>query len=425
MGKVMQEFLSHGAASCCNCVLTYLSISFEIWYNHFPEAMSFGPGESILEFLNTSKDFSNGNSITIVSSFLKGTGVAPVIPMNAQICDLTSEAVVWSHTDFSLFRSAFESADQRLSPQRKLDLEDNDARFTPYLLDYFSTPEQRRNTTRYTAFRVPRDSLFDPALFVTPDLPAETHQARALLDGISDLQKRFQELDDYIWMQLNFRILRSFQGSILRFRNAIFAAFIRSHLGNQHVGPKSLISVTQRVIGPSVEREVLIRPFLTELMNAMVVRDPPPALAAAFWALCNANRASSAWTDVNSYPGIQYIIALVPQATRRPLSNLGDVFVLFSHIFWVFRHIAAYIGWDSEVSAKILTVLALNSEFGGILKVFVVLERLVLQKEYFTALLGGKLVQEWNAFCQLMWKVVAQDEQLAKKMVRFASAGLA
>jgi hypothetical protein len=306
-----------------------------------------------------------------------------------------------------------------------LDIDDDDRRFSPYVFDYFSGVEQRRNTTRYTAFKVPQDALFDPALFVKPDVPPSNHQIRTMVDDVCNFQKRFQELDDYIWMRLTLQILCSFEGSVLRFRDAIFAAFLRAHLRNQHVGANSLIPTTHRVIGSSVERHALIRPFLTELLNAMAVPDPPSALTARFWELQKADPGSSGWTAVNSYPGIQYIIALVPEATRRPLTKLGDVFVLFSQIFWVFRRIAKYFGWEPEVSGQILKVLSLNSEFGGILKVFVVLERSVLQREYFTALLGGKLVRHWNSFCQIMWEAVAKDERFSKRMVAFASADIA
>jgi hypothetical protein len=126
-------------------------------------------------------------------------------------------------------------------------------------------------------------------------------------------------------------------------------------------------------------------------------------------------------------PRHRFIIELVPEATRRVLSGFGDVFVLFSHIFWVVRKFAkrnGYTAIDDPRKLRVMKFVSLNCEFGGILKVFLFFDKLVLQNNYFIASLNEKLVKDWNSFSQMMWSTLVKDPELSRDASTFAQAQL-
>jgi hypothetical protein len=56
-------------------------------------------------------------------------------------------------------------------------------------------------------------------------------------------------------------------------------------------------------------------------------------------------------------------------------------------------------------------VLSLNSDFNGLLMVFLVFNKLVFQNNSVVELLSEKMVRDWKTFVSLMWETIASDIQ--------------
>jgi hypothetical protein len=411
--QIIQSFLNTDPEMCCRAVTDYLKVAFTLWNNHVAEAMSFGCGQSVVNFLDICNDFQAGHAITLVSRILSCKFSVVAYPSNLELCDMSSEAIVLSHFDIAVFRKAAEGADPPLGLNRAIDTEENMPRFTPYLLDYFATFDRRKRPVQVLR------TLFDEDLF------ADVSGAKdpALKTSIMEYQHNLRELEEVFRMKLLLRGVRVFHGSLVRFRNAAFAEFCRRHLRTMTIGAKQMDKTAKQILGRSNEARSLMPSVLAELLNAIKLPEPESALLHSFWAL-KKEYLQSAWKEVETYKGFSYLIALVPAATRRSLSNFGDVFVLFSHVFWVRRQIVRYFKSSEQDSTKLMKFLSLSSEFGGILKVFLFFDKLVLQNEFFTSVLDGTLVADWNSFCRIMLVTVASNEKLFNAISIFAASDL-
>jgi hypothetical protein len=399
-GPLVSAFLEKDTRLCCASVIVYLQTTFTLWYDHCSEGMSFGGGASVLEWLDASQsDFERGNSITLVSSFITRRSAIPIYPINAEICDVHSEAIILSRRDFLWVRKAFESVEPRLSLCRDVEVGDRVRRYFPFLLDFFAS--RGRNKDGVVLL-----SLFEALMDRNSD-------------GLSKLQPNLAELEDFFRLRLAFKGVRNFQKSIVRFRNATFASFSRRHV-QLAVGHKQIVTVAQELIGQSWERQSLVIPLLAELLNAAILPDPDLRLRQLFWSLRKEYLAHSS-REIISYPGIRWIIDLLPEFTRRPLTLKGDVFILFSHVFWVARKISRHFKLPPREASNLVKFLSLSSDFGGLLMVFLVFDKLVFQNNFFVGLLSEKMVRDWKTFVSVMWETIAKDAQLCADVASYAS----
>jgi hypothetical protein len=129
--ELIREILTTRTQLCAQAILTFLRTTFQLWYDHCPEGMSFGCGPSFLRFLDVSRNFANGNSVTICAPFIQGRSYVPVYPFNCELCDMSSEAIVLSHADFAVFRRAFDGAEQRAALFKAIDIDEELGRFAP------------------------------------------------------------------------------------------------------------------------------------------------------------------------------------------------------------------------------------------------------------------------------------------------------
>jgi hypothetical protein len=58
--------------------------------------------------------------------------------------------------------------------------------------------------------------------------------------------------------------------------------------------------------------------------------------------------------------------------------------------------------YEQKDLTKLLMCVSLNSEFGAILKVFVLFDKFVLQNKFFMATLDETVLHDWNSFSQMM-----------------------
>jgi hypothetical protein len=289
------------------------------------------------------------------------------------------------------------------------------------VLDYFPNVDRRKNGFTDRLFFTGQsrsDTIFDPALLVAVK-PADYF----LRNSIAESQQRLSDLEDYFRMGMNLRHVSCFQGSIRRFRNAAFSEFCRQDFKRASIRPGQMEEFARQVLRQPREDRSLVVALLPELLRIVSFPELPQSFVTRFWVLRKAYLAT-AWPDVIKVPGVRYIIELVPEATRRPLTSFGDVFVLFSHIFASVRTIGEKHAYSGEDFAKLVKFVSLNSEFGGILKVFLFFDKFVLQHKFFMSTLDEKLLHDWNAFSQVMWSMIVQDRQLSPDVSQFVTAGL-
>jgi hypothetical protein len=171
------------------------------------------------------------------------------------------------------------------------------------------------------------------------------------------------------------------------------------------------------------EDRSLVGAFLQKLLRVVKFPDLPDTFHPRFWPLRKAYLAN-AWPEVIDMRGVRYIIALLPEVTRRPLASFGDVFVLFTHMFACVRTIAQRhgYGYGGEDFTRLIKFVSLNSEFAGILRVFLLFDTFVLQNRFFISTLDEHVLQNWNAFSQIMVSMIVQDQSLSADVSAFVTA---
>jgi hypothetical protein len=406
LAPLVSAFLEKDVRLCCASVIVYLQRTFTLWYDHCSEGMSFGSGQQVLEWLDAAQsDFECGNSITLVSAFIAHRSAVPIYPINAEICDVHSEAIILSRRDFRWVREAFKAVEQRLSLCREVEKDDRVPTYFPFLLDFFASRARHRDG--FVFLSKPRSSsLFKDLMDRNSGAPSKLHA-------------NLVELEDFFSLSLAFKGVRNFQKSIARFRDAAFASFLRDHV-HLGVGHRQIVTVAQELIGQSSERQSLVIPLLVELLNAAILPDPDTRLRQHFWSLRKDYLAQSSG-EIISYPGKKWIIDLLNEFTRRPLTLKGDVFILFSHVFWVVRKISRYFKLPAREASNLVKFLSLSSDFSGLLMVFLVFDKLVFQNNFFVGLLSEKMVRDWKTFVAVMWDTIAKDTQLCADVASYAS----
>jgi hypothetical protein len=424
---VVQQFLGQEPVSCCSAVLLYLRITFELWFNHSADGMSFGCGVSFLEFLDGSKDFLVGNSVTIVGSIINCKHRIPVCPSNAEFGDNSSEPVVMSLCDFDLFKRAFESVEPRIPLFETVVVTDVVSRFCPYLLDYFPVYETKRAPFKEHPVIMPgnlpvitlhQDSIFEQAIGINIVLPSLEFTRYTLKKAIIDAQMQMEELEDFLRLKVSLRNLRDFQRSIVRVRNYCFSRYCRKLFRDMNAGASPIGAVAKPILSQAVEVRRLVHPFLSELMNFSVAPDLPPDLNNRFRVL-RANYQATAWNEILTFPGIRRVFELVPELTNRQLDSVGDIFLLFGKIFWSIRIITKHFA-SPQYTQKLMKFLALNSQFDGVLKFFLFFDKFVLQTEFFTSIIAPRVVEDWNLFGKMMLSTISQDDKLLMAIFEYA-----
>jgi hypothetical protein len=97
--------------------------------------------------------------------------------------------------------------------------------------------------------------------------------------------------------------------------------------------------------------------------------------------------------------------------TNRSLERMGDFFLLFGKIWWSIRIIVGHFAATRDTE-RVMKFMALNSNFGEILRIFMYFDRVLLQTEFFTSHLAATVVKDWHSFCKAMRRVIAQDDKL-------------
>jgi hypothetical protein len=418
---LIREMMGRNIELCATVILRFLKITFELWYAHCPSGMSFGCGPSFLLFLHESENFGNGNSVTIANCFHQCRLSVPVYPFTCELCDMSSESMVFSHCDFQTFRQAFQGAEPRAALFKSIEVTDRLSRFAPYVLDYFPNVDRRKKPISdrllFTG-ATPLDTLFEPSLFYAVGI-----EAGNLRTEIAEDQQKLADLDDVFRMRVHAQFAHSFQQSIRRYRNATFAAFCQNDLRRISIRPGQMGDVARKILKQPREDRSLVFALLPELLRVVTFQELPATFLPRFWALRKAYLAT-AWVSVIKTPGVQYVIELVPEATRRPLTSFGDVFLLFSHIFSSVRTIGGKHAYAEADFTNVVKFVSLNSEFGGILKVFLFLDKFVLHNEFFMTTLDDQLLQDWNWFSRMMLSTMVQDSGLSADVSKFVTTEL-
>jgi hypothetical protein len=418
----MQDFLGRFPDLCCAAVLSYLRKSFEFWYDHSPEGMSFGCGRTFIGFLDGSADFRVGNSVTIVASFLKCKARVPVCPSSAESCEIPCEPIVFSHFDFEVFRKAFRATEAKAAHFDMIVVTEKAPRFAPYQLDFFPAAVAKPNRNRHCLiaidnledFVVDSDPIFEQAIQKSITLDSVEFDTYKIKRSIAECQLRLRDMEDFLYIKLDLKRTRHFQKSICRARDYCFARYCHKFVPTLAWESHGIEGTVRHLLVNSPEIDCLTGPLLAELVNAVTVPDPPSSLDRRF-AKLRKSYMEKAWGELLAHPGVRYVIELVPEVTRRQHTQFGNVFVLFTHIFAEVREICEYFGCQQE-SAKVVKFLALNSDFKEILKVFLFFDPLVFQAEFLTHHLGTKRVADWNAFCNVMRATIQQDPDLVREV---------
>jgi hypothetical protein len=158
--------------------------------------------------------------------------------------------------------------------------------------------------------------------------------------------------------------------------------------------------------------------LLAELLNAAAMPQIDGHICERFGRV-RRDYLTDCWREVASFPGVRYVISLLPESTRRSLTGKGDIFVLFSHVFWVAGKICRHFKAKPAEHTRLVRFLSLSPEFPGILMVFLVFDTLVFQNDFFMALLDEKLLTNWKKFVEVMWETMDQDEELCTEVAKY------
>jgi hypothetical protein len=422
ISEVIHELAASAPEMCSSSVLTYLTITFELWYNHCPAGMSFGCGVPFLAFLKESGDFTLGNSISIAHAFFQNRRMVLVYPFNIELCVMACESLVFSRCDFQMFRKAFDGVEQRSAIFNAIDVDDPVPRFSPYCLDFFPSLDRRRNGCygRRLLFpvRTRDDTLFDRSLFAEVKCDDPTVQA-----AIAEDQQRLLELEDCFRMKVIFRHSHRFHESLVRYRNAAFGRYCENEFRGRRILPHEMEGVAGQFLKHPRDDPSLVAAILPELLRVAAVPELPPHLHERFWKIRQSYLATY-WQEFHPAKGSSDVSKIAPQATQRPLQNFGDVFQLFSHLFGAVEKIRKKHGSPSGDFVKFVKFVSLGSQYEDIIQVFLLFDKLVFQNKFFISALNEKLVKVWSTFTQIMWSLVLKDKELATVILQYSGADL-
>jgi hypothetical protein len=386
--------------------------------------MSFGCGESFAAFLKGSRDALVGNSVKdeIVSTLLKCRKWVPVTPSHCELPRPYSEFIVFSSWDFGAFRRAFEGA--KVPFFDRIELEEPAPRFAPYLLEHFPlyTPDTTQSISIVSLERIPDfciapDQISEEAIARNLTLSGSTFEEYSLKRSIAEAKEQMRELEELLHLRLCTRKLRRFQRSIVHFSECCFSRYCSSLFKGIDFRTTTIEAIAEPFLSGPCARS-LVKPFLAELLNFVEFGDPPRSVKTKFIQFMRSHM-EVGWTEMPSFRGIRKIIDIIPEPTKRQLSRFGDIFQLWSHVFWSVHKICNYFGALSSQHRKLVKFLSLNCEFEDILKVFMFVDGQIIQKGYFTTILKQSLVRDWSLFITIMYETIAKDFELCAEVTEF------
>jgi hypothetical protein len=92
-------------------VARFLTISFEIWWNHTGEGVGFISGDAVLRSL---KGIADGSTVDITSALVGSLGECPVLPSFIGFCKMASETLIVSGCDCQLLVTGLRPVANRL-----------------------------------------------------------------------------------------------------------------------------------------------------------------------------------------------------------------------------------------------------------------------------------------------------------------------
>jgi hypothetical protein len=272
LSELIREMLGCRAAVCARAIMELPRTTFDLWFHHCPEGMSFASGASFSGFLSDCNDFRSGSSLTVAAAFTQTRRCVPVYPFNCELCDMSSESVILSHQDFAAFRKAFEGAEQRSALFKAIEVDEQLPRFSPYLLDFFPNIDRRRNSyVGRLIFSRRGDTLFDSRWFV---------------DVVTEEQQRMLDLEDFFRLRLVMRNVHRFQKSVARFRNAAFSRFCHMLLDGRQIRPRKMAEVAAFILNhPPRDDRSLVGSLLLQILNVVTLPEVPVDFQPRFWEL--------------------------------------------------------------------------------------------------------------------------------------------
>jgi hypothetical protein len=422
--RLIQILLAGHAMVCCDEMMRYLQISFDLWYCFSPEGMSFRPGESFRQFLAGSGDFYVGNSILIVSSLMKCKRRTPICPVLAECPELQHESIILSSVDFQLFGCAFRGMDPKMPFFDSIKSE-TFQRFVPFLLEYFPTyPPSKILAPPIISlpcpdFEIPApDQVFEQAIARRLRLSNPLFDEYSLKKSILEQRNKMTDMEDFVRFQYCLQTLRAQQASLLLLRNFCVGRYCRGFFTVLNVQANSLDKVTASFLNAHCDVRRLMHPFLVALLNFVKFRVPPEILAKRFAPL-RAQYEETAWAGILELRAHRQVMQLMPEVTRRKLTGIGDKFVMLSRVFTRARQVCTYYGASHGEYKKVIRFLALNTQFDDVLYVYLVCEKVVFQRDVFTNSFKAELTSDWNTFFAAMLEIIAMDPSLLDDVSRF------
>jgi hypothetical protein len=416
IGQLIRDMVAWEPEMCASAVWRCLKITFDLWYHHCPEGMSFGCGIPFSTFLDESGAFELGHSISIVNQLVQNKAEVLAYPFNCELCVMACESIVFSQCDFAVFRKAFDGAEERPALFRAIEVDEPLTRLAPYCLDFFPSPDRKPNRRLLFPLKTRADPLFDPSLFI------EVHcDNAAVRQAITEDQQKLLELEECFRMKVILDHSHRFSESLVRYRNAVFGRCCANDLRGQRIHPKEMADVAQQFLKHPRKDSSLVAAILPELLRVAVLPELPPSLKERFWKIHQAYH-QVAWQELHPTKEFTHISRLVPAATQRVLNNFGNVFRLFSYLFGEVDIIRRKHCSSPDNFAKFVKFVSLASQYQNIIHVFLLFDKLVYQNKFFTSALDERIVGAWSVFTQMMWSLVTEDKELVTIVHQFSAA---
>ena len=430
---LIQEMLSKKPELCCDCIVRYLSITFDLWYDFSGEGMSFGCGDAIKTFFSQNTGTYLGNILTIASNMLRREERIRTVPSYTSVVGLSSEYVVFSSADIAVIPKVFFGVADDIPLFDQLRSEAELPRFAPQAFDYF--PNTRKTSSCYddsrmfltelATFPMEDNAIFDKAITYNVDLKTTEFEEYALKKSIIHAQKEIAELEDYLDIRIKENAAMGLQNTLRRWRSYCFGRKCRDLLENVPIGAscEGLEMIVERIIGNARDFEFLFWPFLLELLNHVKIKVPPLSILRRFDRI-RAEYFKQAWNDISCLPDTNYIFPIVPEPGRRTLTKIGDQVRLFSHVFHELVVICRKFDFERELR-NVMKFVFLTGEFHEIMPLFLFLEKEVFSSEMFINSMDEELVSEWNEFFQMLWTTISVDDELIHDVTAFKIEPLA
>jgi hypothetical protein len=224
------------------------------------------------------------------------------------------------------------------------------------------------------------------------------------------------DFEDFLSLRLAARSVTRFLKSVRRFRDFCFARFCRKRFEKVEVGSSANIQqIAERMLVPCSEWASVFKVFLVEQLNVAALGEPPRTALPRFEALAR-KYGNISWDEMLTFSGVKYVTELSLVVTQRPLERYGDVFLLFSYIFWANRKIRRHFSVMEE-GEKHIKFLALNSHFRRLLHIFIYFDALFRQS-FLRKNLDRRLLENWDCFLRIMMNTVKSDKVLYNTLTR-------